>query len=109
MRTISKAQIEAAKWIAEQPRPVRAGTGELVGKIVRAQAPEQGAKMGVVIGQTKDGKCWEIKTPRGMEVYLKEFVQAIPSKMAGKRVRALKAAMLDLGTNGKIYGSGDLD
>lgn len=118
MKTLSKAMMEALRYLAEHPRhrrppkapkPLRAvPDGEMIGKIVRAQAPGQGAKMGVVTGESHEGKCWVIKTPRGVEVYNKCYVQAISSKMAGKKVRALKA-MLGLGTKGKIYGSGDLD
>jgi len=111
MKTLSKAMMEAIKArVGQPPRQHLAVTEDigLIGKMVRAQAPGKRAQMGVVIGETHEGKCWEIKTPGGMEVYNKGFVQAIPSKMAGKKVRVLKAT-LGLGVKGKIYGSGDLD
>ena len=109
MKTISKALLRAAKVVVQAPTsPQSLGTGEWVGKIVRAQAPGKRAQMGIVIGESHAGRCWMIKTSRGAEDYLKEYVQAIPSKMAGKGVRRL-AQVLRQDLKGKIYGSGDLD
>ncbi len=92
----------------------------VMGCLVRAEWKGHSHVVGVVVGTSRNGTCWVLKTRKGETAFLKRYCERVRSNQAGKGSRRIKqgekvkqnakarAMLARAGIIKDIFGDGDI-